>query len=117
MKIFFNILVIFFVNFLHPLALNPAEILQINDSNTVLIGDLNRNLTVNLFCINVLDNKEKMAVEILKKNFPRGTKVKIKPFGLIDGKLQAKIYKLNDEIEMSQLLKNMNSSQNIELCK
>ena len=84
--------------------LNSAEILQINDSKTIIIGDQNRNLSINLVCSNVNAEDEIAALELLRIKFPRGTKVKIKPLGSKDNNLLAKIYKLNENIEMNQLL-------------
>ena len=87
-----------------PTLVNSAEILQINSSNTVLIGDQNRNLIVKLFCVNVDESNNFKAKELLKRNFPRGTKVKIKPYGTDDNILLAKVYNLNKNIEMTDLL-------------
>ncbi len=87
-----------------PVNLNSAEILQINDSKRIVIGDQNRNLSINLVCSNVSLENESAALELLRKKFPRGTKVKIKPVGYKDNNLLAKIYKLNEELEMNQLL-------------
>ena len=98
---------LFFIIFLIiPIQINSAEILQINHSNSVLVGDQNRNLSINLFCTEVEDENEQIAVNLLKTNFPRGTKVKIRPYGSKDDKLIAKIYKVNHEVEMTRLLKN-----------
>ena len=98
---------LFFIIFLLiPIQINSAEILQINHSNSVLVGDQNRNLSINLFCTEVEDENEQIAVNLLKRNFPRGTKVKIRPYGSKDDKLIAKIYKVNQEVEMTRLLKN-----------
>ena len=98
---------LFFIIFLIiPIQINSAEILQINHSNSVLVGDQNRNLSINLFCTEVEDENEQIAVNLLKRNFPRGTKVKIRPYGSKDDKLIAKIYKVNQEVEMTRLLKN-----------
>ena len=87
-----------------PACLNSAEILQINDSKTIIIGDQNRNLSINLVCSNVNLENEIAALELLRIKFPRGTKVKIKPLGFKDNNLLAKVYKLNENIEMNQLL-------------
>ena len=87
-----------------PAYINSAEILQINDSKTIIIGDQNRNLSINLVCSNVNLEDEITALELLRIKFPRGTKVKIKPLGFKDNNLLAKIYKLNEDIEMNQLL-------------
>ena len=96
-----------------PVYLNSAEILQINNSKTVIIGDQNRNLSINLVCSNVNLENEISALELLRVKFPRGTKVKIKPMGFRDNNLLAKIYKLNENIEMNQLLYNNKLSEQI----
>ena len=49
------------------------------------------------------------ANRILKSNFPRGTKVKIKSFGSNGDRLLVKIFRVNDEIEMIELLNSVNS--------
>ena len=66
--------------FLNPLIVNSAEILQIKSSNTILVGDQNRNLTIGLFCVDVNENDELKATNLLKSEFPRGSKVKNKTF-------------------------------------
>ena len=99
--------------FINPVHLNSAEILQINNSNTILIGDQNRNLSINLVCSNVDLEDENDAIDLLRKEFPRGTKVKIKPFGFKDNNLLAKIYKVDENIEMNQLLSSHNLSDEI----
>ena len=96
-----------------PVYLNSAEILQINNSKTVIIGDQNRNLSVKLACSNVNLEDEIAALELLRIKFPRGTKVKIKPLGFKDNNLLAKIYKLNENIEMNELLHNNKLSEQI----
>jgi len=97
-----------------PANINSAEILQINDLNNIIIGDQNRNLTINLVCSDVDLEDESAALELLRKKFPRGTKVKIKPLGFKKNNLLAKIYKLNENIEMNQLLYTNNLSD--QLC-
>ncbi len=107
---FFQITLIFL--FLFPINTSSAELLQINDFKTILVGDQNRSLDLSLYCIDINKNEADLAIEILKKNFPRGTKVKIKPYGYSDNKLLAKIYKIDDDIEMTDLLSNFNSTNN-----
>ena len=80
------------------------EILQINSSKSVLLGDQNRNLTIRLSCVDVNDNDELQAIALLKKEFPRGSKVKIKPFGFKENVLIAKVFNINSTKEMSELL-------------
>jgi len=113
LKKFFSFLIILIFIFGSPAYLNSAEILQINDSKTIIIGDQNRNLSINLVCSNVNLENEIAALELLKKKFPRGTKVKIKPLGFKDNNLIAKIYKLNENIEMNQLLITNNLSDQV----
>ena len=91
-----------------PIIANSAEILQINSSNTVLIGDQNRNIIVKLFCVKVNESNNAKAKELLKKNFPRGTKVKIKPYGKEENNLSAKVYNLKNNKEMTDLLRSEN---------
>ena len=114
MKNIFSFLIFLLLIFGKPFKLNSAEILQINDSKTILIGDQNRNLSINLACSNVSLEDEITALELLKIKFPRGTKVKIKPLGFKDNYLLAKIYKLNENLEMSELLYTNNLSD--QLC-
>ena len=97
-------LIIFLLLFLYPLQSYSAEILQINSSKTVLVGDQNRNLTIRLSCVDVNDNDELKAITLLKKEFPRGSKVKIKPFGLKENVLIAKVFNIKGTKEMSELL-------------
>ena len=89
---------------INPLIVNSAEILQINNSNTILVGDQNRNLTIRLFCVDVNENDELEATNLLKSEFPRGSKVKIKPFGFEDNLLLAKVFNIKGTKEMTELL-------------
>ena len=98
-----------------PNYINAAEILQINNSNTILIGDQNRNLSINLVCSNVGSENESTALELLRTKFPRGTKVKVKPFGFKNNNLLARVYKMDENIEMNQLLNINNLSD--EICE
>ena len=81
-----------------------AEILQIKGSSTILVGDQNRNLTIGLFCVNVKENDELEATNLLKSEFPRGSKVKIKPYGFKDNLLLAKVFNIKGTKEMTQIL-------------
>ena len=89
---------------LNPVIVNSAEILQIKNSKTILVGDQNRNLTIRLFCVDVNENDELEATNLLKSEFPRGSKVKIKPFGFKDNLLLAKVFNIKGTKEMSELL-------------
>ena len=69
-----------------------------------MVGDQNRNLIIRLSCVDVNDNDELQAIALLKKEFPRGSKVKIKPFGFKENLLIAKVFNINATKEMSNLL-------------
>jgi len=106
-----KLLIIVCLIVLNPIVVNSAEILQIKSSNTILVGDQNRNLTIGLFCVNVNENDELEATNLLKSEFPRGSKVKIKPFGFKENVLLAKVFDIKGTKEMTELLvaKNLSS--------
>ena len=104
MKKLSKILIIACLIVLNPVIANSAEILQIKSSNTILVGDQNRNLTIGLFCVGVNENDELEATNLLKSEFPRGSKVKIKPFGFKDNVLLAKVFNIKGTKEMTKLL-------------
>ena len=104
MKKLSKFLIIICLIFLNPEIVNSAEILQIKNSNTILVGDQNRNLTVELFCVDVNENDELKATNLLKSEFPRGSKVKIKPFGFKENVLLAKVFNIKGTKEMTELL-------------
>ena len=104
MKKLSKILIIVCLIVLNPVIVNSAEILQIKSSNTILVGDQNRNLTIRLFCVDVNKNDELEATNLLKSEFPRGSKVKIKPFGFKENVLFAKVFNIKSTKEMTELL-------------
>ena len=111
LKKLLQIILIFIFIIIFPINTYSAELLQINDVNTILVGDQNRSLYLSLYCIEINENDNEKANEILKKNFPRGTKVKIKPYGSDGDRLLAKIFRVDDETEMTQLLNTFDSSE------
>jgi len=108
-----KILIIVCFIVLNPVIVKSAEILQIKNSNTILVGDQNRNLTIGLFCVDVNENDELEATNFLKSEFPRGSKVKIKPFGFRDSVLLAKVFNIKGTKEMTELLVAKNLSSEI----
>ena len=105
MKNLISLLIIFLLIFAYPIRVLPAEILQINNFDSILVGDQNRDLSIKLFCvdINAAEDKE-IAINLLKREFPRGSKVKIKPMGFKENKLVARVFNINETKEMSELL-------------
>ena len=104
MKITVQLIIIIFLVVFYPIRTNSAEILQINTSSSILVGDQNRNLSIKLFCVDIKDNDEQIAINLLRKEFPRGTKVKVKPIGFKENILVAKVFDINETKEMSKLL-------------
>ena len=113
MKKLSKILIIVCLIVLNPVIVNSAEILQIKNSNTILVGDQNRNLTIGLVCVDVKENDELEATNLLKSEFPRGSKVKIKPFGSKENVLLAKVFNIKGTKEMTELLVAKNFSSEI----
>ena len=111
LKKLLQIIFIFIVLIICPINTYSAEILQINDANNILVGDQNRSLYLGLYCIDINENDKDNATKILKRNFPRGTKVKIKPYGSNGNRLLAKIFRVDDDTEMTELLNTFNSSK------
>jgi len=108
-----KILIIVFLIVLNPVIVNSAEILQIKSSNTILVGDQNRNLTIGLFCVDLNEKNKLKKNNLLKREFPRGSKVKIKPFGFKDNVLLAKVFNIKGTKEMTELLVAKNLSSEI----
>ena len=104
LKNFFQVVIILFLFVLYTDKVYSAEILQIKSSNLILVGDQNRNLMIGLYCLDVSEDDTLKATNILKKEFPRGTKVKIRPFGYKENILLAKVFNINGSKEMSELL-------------
>ena len=113
MKKLSKILIIACLIVLNPAIVKSAEILQIKSSNTILVGDQNRNLTIRLFCVDVNENDEIEATNLLKSEFPRGSKVKIKPFGFKENVLLAKVFNIKGSKEMTELLVTKNLSSEV----
>ena len=105
MKKITSILIIVLLVAFYPIRTYSAELLQINNSSRILVGDQNRDLPIKLFCVDINNEEdEKIAINILKKEFPRGSKVKIKPVGYKENILIAKVFDINETKEMSDLL-------------
>ena len=105
MKKIISSLVIFFLVVFYPIRTYSAEILQINNSSSILVGDQNRDLPIKLFCVNINDTQdEEIAINLLKREFPRGSKVKIKPMGFKQNTLVARVFNISETKEMLELL-------------
>ena len=105
MKKFILVLIVFFLIVSNAIRTYSAEILQINNFNNIVVGDQNRDLSIKLFCVDINNvEDEEIATSLLKREFPRGTKVKIKPMGFKDNMLVARVFNISETKEMSDLL-------------
>ena len=105
MKSIISSLIIFFLIVFGPIRTFSAEILQINNSSNILVGDQNRDLPIKLFCVDINDAEdEEIAINLLKREFPRGSKVKIKPIGYKENILVARVFNISETKEMTELL-------------
>ena len=105
MKKFICLLIVIFLIVLDPIRTYSAEILQINNASSILVGDQNRDLPIKLYCVDFQnEDDEKKAINLLKKEFPRGSKVKIKPMGYKENILVARVFNISETKEMSELL-------------
>ena len=115
-KIISLLIVIFFLIVVNPIIIYAAEILQIKDFNSILVGDQNRDLSIKLFCVDINNVEDKkIAINLLKREFPRGSKVKIKPMGFKENNLVARVFNISETKEMSELLNKQNLT--IETCR
>ena len=99
-KIIFSILLIILL-FLCPVNTSAAEVLQIANSSTLLIGDNNRNYKIRLSCLSVDPADEELAIKFLQSELPRHTKVNLHPKGSEDGILIAEIIKIGSKIDLT----------------
>ena len=105
MQKFISLLIIFLLIVSNPIRTHSAEILQINNFDSILVGDQNRDLSIKLFCVDIIDlEDEEKAMNLLKREFPRGSKVKIKPFGFKEDVLLAKVFDIKGTKEMTEIL-------------
>ena len=105
MKKIISLLIIFSLIVFDPIRASSAEILQINNSSNILVGDQNRDLSIKLFCVDIDEvEDEEIAVNLLKREFPRGSKVKIKPMGFKENILVARVFNISETKEMLELL-------------
>ena len=105
MKKIISLVIVFFLIVCNPIAVYSAEILNINNSNSIIVGDQNRDLSIKLPCVDINElEDEEIAINLLKREFPRGSKVKIKPIGFKENILVAKVFNISETKEMSELL-------------
>ncbi len=104
-KIKSNFIVIFIFSillFTMPWLAGAAEILQVRSSSLLQIGDQNRSYTVQIGCIRIDPDKAYKAKDWLKSEFPRRTRVNLKPLTSEDGILVARVIPIGSDMEIGQ---------------
>ena len=91
-------------NFLCPFAISAAEVLQITNASTLLIGDQNRNYKIKLACLEVKPEKEAIVIEFLTSELPRHSRVNLKPQGSEEGILISRIISLDSGKDIGELI-------------
>ena len=97
-KIFITL--ICFLSFLSEVY--AAEVLQVSNSSVILVGDNNRTYTVKIACTEISPDLEERSVIWLKKKLPRHTKVNLKPKGIVDGVLVAKVIPFKSNMDITE---------------
>tara|TARA_Y100001968_G_C19399510_1_gene740262 strand:- start:1111 stop:1458 length:348 start_codon:yes stop_codon:yes gene_type:complete len=98
--------------FFAPIATNAAEILQISNSSTLLIGDQNRNYTVKIACLDVADTDSTDVINLLNSELPRHSRVNLQPRGSKDGILYAKIITIPGNVDIAEKIVSNNLAIN-----
>ena len=101
-KLLINICLSFGFLFGFSYQLFGAEVLQVRSSSVLLIGDHNRTYTVKIDCAEVSTDSEKNAINWLQNKLPRHTKVNIRPKGLVDGVLVAKVIPMETGLDITE---------------
>lgn len=68
-----------------------AEVLQVTGPDRLLIGDRNRSSSVRLGCLAVAPEDAGQATALLRKLLPRHRRVNLRPLGVHDGELLARL--------------------------
>tara|TARA_Y100001968_G_C19120764_1_gene601886 strand:- start:368 stop:712 length:345 start_codon:yes stop_codon:yes gene_type:complete len=87
-----------------PLSAFSAEVLQIGNESTIIIGDQNRNYTVKIACVGIQASKEKETAQYLQEILPRHSKVNLKPKGYKNGTLISSVIKIDSKIDIGDQL-------------
>ena len=101
-RFFTRILILLITFFCFYSEVYAAEILQVTSSSVLLIGDHNRTYTVKIACTEISPDLEEKAVNWLKKQLPRHTKVNLKPTRSVDGVLVAKVIPFDSNVDITE---------------
>jgi hypothetical protein len=78
-------------------VVQAAEVLQVTGPDRLLIGDRNRSTAVRLGCVAVPPESAGEATELLRRLLPRRRRVNLRPMGVRDGEMLARIRTLDPE--------------------
>lgn len=79
-----------------------AEILSVPSPTRLRVGDQNRGYLVALACVAVDDANSPAALEWLRKQASRGTRVNLRPLGEQDGVLVARVKILSSGLDLGE---------------
>ena len=89
---------------LSPINTLAAQVLQVNSSSLLQIGDRNRTYTVKLSCLEIPPSNEDKAIIWLKSQLKGKKRVNLKPEGVNNGILLARVSLLNSQKDLAQSL-------------
>ena len=73
-----------------------AEVLQVRTATLLQVGDSNRSYSVELACVAVAADQQQPAIDWLRQQLPRRSRVNLRPIGNHDGVLLARVQKLGE---------------------
>ena len=83
------------------LGAEAAEVLQVRTATLLQVGDGNRNYSVGLACIQVEPDQAAGAVQWLRGELPRRSRVNLRPMGQDNGILLAQVQKLGAPTDLA----------------
>lgn len=85
---------------LAPARAAAAEVLQVRTATLLQVGDSNRSYSVELACVAVDPAQQQPAIDWLRQQLPRRSRVNLRPIGNHDGILVARVQKLGDATDL-----------------
>ena len=85
---------------LAPAVAAAAEVLQVRTATLLQVGDSNRSYGVELACVAVEPEQQQPAIDWLRQQLPRRSRVNLRPMGNHDGILLARVQKLGDATDL-----------------
>ena len=105
------IILLAIIIFLVPSRVLSAEVLQVQSSSIIRIGDNNRSYRVKLACISIEPLKDKEATIWLKSELPRKSRVNFFPQGYEAGTLIADLISLSSNKDIGKEMNELGFAQ------